>query len=451
MGDYVLKVNDGKAAVATLLDLDAQFERLKKRGLDLQSRVKAHERGYFTPEEDEAAGHLYISYIHTRNALLESVMELHGSGATENSPRAFLLCLGGAMLLVDAAIFLRDTFGDDKTIRDKLNEANPIFGISAGTYDQIQKSLTSPTNNWHLHHAREEFNKRREELLHQAPECKELHQRIEELIRQHQTSLAAYLKERLEVRRSEAAKNLGQNLLGGLVYNIQKSFASLMAELSTQPNHVPGLSKDIDGAAREILRPGDVIITRKEHVFTNYFLPGFWPHGALNLGTTEELINIGLSNLNNFPNHHKRIVDLHPEDPSRALEALKDGVHLRTLSSPLGADSIVILRPKLSQKDIAFALDRALQHDNKPYDFDFDFTRSDRLVCTEVVYRTYDGIADMRFKLTRRAGRMTLSAMDLIQMGLDNRHFEVVATHIPSKDTRLLINQDAVEAVQELS
>ena len=46
---------------------------------------------------------------------------------------------------------------------------------------------------------------------------------------------------------------------------------------------------------------------------------------------------------------------------------------------------------------------------------------------------------------------MTLSAMDLIQMGLDNRHFEVVATHIPSKDTRLLINQDAVEAVQELS
>ena len=43
MGDYVLKVNDGKAAVATLLDLDAQFERLKKRGLDLQSRVKARE------------------------------------------------------------------------------------------------------------------------------------------------------------------------------------------------------------------------------------------------------------------------------------------------------------------------------------------------------------------------------------------------------------------------
>ena len=263
MGDYVLKVNDGKAAVATLLDLDAQFERLKKRGLDLQSRVKARERGYFTPEEDEAAGHLYISYIHTRNALLESVMELHGSGATENSPRAFLLCLGGAMLLVDAAIFLRDTFGDDKTIRDKLNEANPIFGIPAGTYDQIQKSLTSPTNNWHLHRAREEFNNRREELLHQAPECKELHQRIEELVKQHQTSLAAYLKERLEVRRSEAAKNLGQNLLGGLVYNIQKSFASLMAELSTQPNHVPGLSKDIDGAAREILRPGDVIITAK--------------------------------------------------------------------------------------------------------------------------------------------------------------------------------------------
>ena len=84
--------------------------------------------------------------------------------------------------------------------------------------------------------------------------------------------------------------------------------------------------------------------------------------------------------------------------------------------------------------DIARVITRALGHEGKPYDFDFDFTRSDRLVCTEVVYRAYEGIGDVQFELTRRAGRWTLSAEDLLNMAVDGRHFEVVAVYSPSHD-----------------
>jgi len=34
---------------------------------------------------------------------------------------------------------------------------------------------------------------------------------------------------------------------------------------------------------------------------------------------------------------------------------------------------------------------RGLTHEGKPYNFDFDFTRSGRMVCTQVVYRSYEG------------------------------------------------------------
>ena len=37
--------------------------------------------------------------------------------------------------------------------------------------------------------------------------------------------------------------------------------------------------------AVEVCRPGDVLVVRKEYAATNYFLPGYWPHAALVIGS----------------------------------------------------------------------------------------------------------------------------------------------------------------------
>jgi len=87
----------------------------------------------------------------------------------------------------------------------------------------------------------------------------------------------------------------------------------------------------------------------------------------------------------------------------------------------------------------AEAITRGLFHDGKPYDFDFDFTRSDRLVCTEVVYRSYEGIGGLAFELTRRAGRMTLAAEDLLRMAIDRVYFDPMAVYAPSHASDLLV------------
>ncbi|MDH5620158.1 MAG: YiiX/YebB-like N1pC/P60 family cysteine hydrolase, partial [Gammaproteobacteria bacterium] len=109
------------------------------------------------------------------------------------------------------------------------------------------------------------------------------------------------------------------------------------------------------------------------------------------------------------------------------LESRKDGVLLRPLSETLLVDAFVVLRPVLSAGNIRRAVERALLHEGKKYNFDFNFFNSDRVVCTELVYRAFDGLEDIEFTLTERAGRKTLSAEDLLDYALETKSFTPVA------------------------
>ena len=92
---------------------------------------------------------------------------------------------------------------------------------------------------------------------------------------------------------------------------------------------------------------------------------------------------------------------------------------------------MVVLRPSIAREDLGKALARGIAHEGKPYDFDFDFRRADRLVCTEVIYRAYDGVGSINIPLVQRAGRPTLSGSDLIQMGIGATNFTPVAVFAP--------------------
>ena len=88
---------------------------------------------------------------------------------------------------------------------------------------------------------------------------------------------------------------------------------------------------------------------------------------------------------------------------------------------------LLILRPELSKESLAIALTRVCRHEGKGYNFDFDFFRSDQLVCTEVVYRAFDGLDNINFTLVERAGRYSLSAEDIIDCAMSNKGLQLVA------------------------
>jgi hypothetical protein len=179
------------------------------------------------------------------------------------------------------------------------------------------------------------------------------------------------------------------------------------------------VTPDILGSIKSFLRPGDVIVTRHAKALTNLFFPGVWPHAALYVGTPEERRAADISV--DQDKQHRWTGDI------CVLEARKDGVLLRSLQETLTVDAFVVLRPDLEADSIKQAVERALLHEGKQYNFDFNFFNSDRVVCTELVYRAYDGLEGMQFPLQERAGRNTLSAEDLLDFALESGAFTPVA------------------------
>ena len=439
----------GARAVAHVAD---HFERLKLAAADMRSHFGAGDRGYFTPSEDEQVRHLHVSYWQSRNALFELILSYKPEAQPSDHVKqdAFLVAFAAVVLLVDAARYLREQFGDTPAVIDKLNEAEPHFGIPPDSYNIVQQSLTRPLHAWHLYHANQHLLKHRRQLQALADEHEVLQPAmavIKHLGRRARVSPADYAAARARVRAHQLADLVTKSALGRIVYAVQELAGRLIADLYTQRHHHPALPGEIIGQLVPLLAPGDVMISRKEHAFTNYFLPGYWPHASLYLGAAEQLTALGLSDHEQVRPRWPRLACIERGEPRRVVEAQKDGVWIRSLHSPLTCDALAVIRPRIGQDDVARALVRALFHDGKPYDFDFDFTRSDRLVCTEVVYRAYEGVGGIRFELTRRAGRMTLGAQDILTLALEHRFFEPLAVYAPSVCAELATESQADEVL----
>ena len=441
-------------AASTVLTLAEHMESLKGQAIDLVNSVQASTRGFFTPTEDEQTRHLLVSYWQSRNALFELVLSLHkakGVSASER-PVALVISYAGALVLVDVARFLRENFHHRSVVRAKLNEPEPHFGIPEGTYDTVQKSLTSPVHAWHLYHAMSYVTQNWDDLTaccSQQNDLKSVLDLIATLQERLDVSADRFVVARTRVQARSVRTKVRRDLIGRALYGLQKCVSSFMADKYVRLGHHPGLSPEIDRELENQLQPGDVIVVRKEHAFTNYFLPGYWPHAALYIGTVPELQQMRLHEHDNVGPRWSSVEAADPERPHRVLEAMKDGVRIRSLTNPFRSDAVAVIRPKLTKAEIAEAIGRGIFHAGKSYDFDFDFARSDRLVCTEVVYRSFEGVGGIEFGLTRRAGRMTLSAEDLLQKAVDGDGFSVHAVFCPAISTAVTYAESAAEILKQ--
>ncbi|MHB8866023.1 MAG: YiiX/YebB-like N1pC/P60 family cysteine hydrolase [Pirellulaceae bacterium] len=442
-------------SIRTVLHVAEHFVRIKQSAGVLLRELGASSRGFFTPTEDEQVRQLLVSYWHMRNALFELVLENrdYNSATTCEEKRVrFLIAFAGALVLIDAARFLRDNVHGRPIVRHKLNEAEPTFDIPVGVYDRIQKSLTSLVHAWHLYHALRFWEENQTTLRQMAASHKlvaELIELTERLRLRLDVRLEDLVAARLRARGRAFRTHVQRDLLFCAMYGLQKAVSRLLSEKYIQLGHRPALPLTVVDQLRSQLQPGDVLITRKEFALTNYFLPGFWPHAALYVGLESDMEHLQLAGEFMFLSWLPVFRECGPCDEGRVLEALKDGVRLRCVTTPLTCDAIALVRPRLSREHIRDALARGFHFVGRPYDFDFDFSRSDRMVCTEVVYRSYEGVGGLRFALVRRAGRLTLSAEDLMQMALQQQGFEIVGAYAPGFGAQWQWAGDAVRTLQE--
>ena len=181
---------------------------------------------------------------------------------------------------------------------------------------------------------------------------------------------------------------------------------------------------------RRELEPGDILLERREWYLSNIGLPGYWSHAALFIGSSEErakffadyevkqwLIAQGIDSgdfekllKQKWPQAYKASSVLWHEHSPAVIEAISDGVVFTSIEYSAAADSVAVLRPKLSKVEKAKAIVHAFGLSGRPYDFSFDFQRDSALVCTELVYKAYEG--RLQFEIPKVMGHFVLPAND---------------------------------------
>lgn len=381
---------------------------------------RAQQRGWFTPDEDEQIRTRYSQYLSSRMALLSTLQQiesmLQGTKRdwSSNLPY-FVTAFTAACLLVRGSSFIVELARSRPVVWKKLDEPEQRFGLPRYTFTLLHKSTTDRKRRAHFQNAVRFFRDNREEILGLGEQ--ENYRALVAILRTEEESLDQLPKNLWRGRLLYRWFSFLSSHRAGyrrVMFHIFRWSGSAIAELK-QPGIKPsGAPKRITTTQRQALldlaRPGDVFVTRHDDAVSNLFLPGFWPHAALYLGSAKELETL----IGSIP----PAVRARYRDSVRFLEAKKDGVRLRPAEETLSVDACLLLRPPLEASTLADALTRALSHEGKLYDFLFDFRTADRLACTEVIYRTYHGFPPVSYELRQKAGRACIPAEDMIDQSL---------------------------------
>ncbi len=382
-------------------------------------------RGEFRPAEDEAIGFWFARFLTVRDNLWNVINDvrtiLYNPAepiSDDDEQRYFLVGYAAVCILIRLDRVMLFEVGYHSLIQRKLNEPFPEFRIPRKQYTEIFSAFVDQSNVFAIREAIQFAKKSRRKLLKLsrdsdvgfiAQQICEFEASLNPSKLSHVKRAWSYLSHKWRRRGVVSAEKLFATVLEG--------FGRTASQLCDM-EHKQVTSSTVHSIA-EFLQSGDVIVTRHAKALTNLFFPGFWPHAALYVGTPEQRqaanIKIGPEKEHLWVNN------------ICVLEAKKDGVLLRPLRDTLTVDTFVILRPKLTPQSISNAIERALLHEGKQYNFDFNFFNSDRIVCTELIYRAYDGLEGLEFPLRERAGRKTMSAEDLLDFALDTDAFTPVA------------------------
>lgn len=400
------------AVIAGLGELEARFRKF-------EAGLAAGERSYYRPEDDEEIRRMLVRYLSFRAALLRTVWtyQRHEEVADERTRlRALLLHYAAAAVAYDYAVrFVRAFDGSPLAIR-KLNEAEPRWDLPAGTYDAIRANLAHVAHRRWLEAGWQNYHATLPRWTVLGLREGEPYGRFHDAIATAGENTARLSEKLLSYKLQTALADVGKFAHGGW-YRASSAVSTLIGDTRIrEPRGRAGLvTPELLAALRPRLRPGDIVIERRNWYLSNAFLPGYWPHAAMYVGTGDELRALGLENDPRVARHLAALARRDAAGHARAfIEAVSEGVVFTSAEHSVGeADSVAVLRLRATPEQIKEVIARAFSHAGKPYDFDFDFFSADKLVCTEVVHRACGNLIE--FPLVKILGTKTLPAVEIVR------------------------------------
>lgn len=398
---------------------------LETKALLLRESFAGGERSYYSVADDNAVRQALWSYLSYRKALLRLVWYYQNFAQARDERlrlRAQLLETAAAAALYEYSVrFVTEFDRSEETIK-KLNEGEPRWGIPPDAYDTIRKNLARADNHRTIEAFFKQYHQAESDFERLGLKDDEPYARMHAAIAKAQDSIA-------ELGRSVWTEELALTAreTKALGYEAYYAGQSLVATwIGDTMVRKPREGRTLIGEAqvnalKKKLQPGDILLERRNWFLSNMFLPGYWPHAAMYVGTAEDIERLGLKDDPIVAKHWAQFAAADAEGHHHVIiEALSEGIVCASLEHSIGGgDSTAVLRPKLSEEKIKQAIVRAFSHLGKPYDFEFDFFSNDKIVCTELVYRCYQEEVD--FPLVDVMGRQTLPAIEIVRKFANDR------------------------------
>jgi hypothetical protein len=343
---------------------------LRRDFLSLRKSGRWREVGYFSAQESDRLEELLFRYHAIHSRLLE-IAERY-AGFENSSPGGKLRMDAHGQILAQAK-FAVEAFAGDEVAIEKMNQRFPRSEIPARTYDHLLEVLDP------------------------------------ELGRQ-----VKHLSRKVEDRLSLSS------------YEVQAEVFFRVSRFKSPRAHLIHFSEAQKKQVIEMLEPGDIILTYTSGYISSVFIPGKFKHAIVYVGSVNDRKKAGLlSSKGAFPGgafrRKKWREDVLQSQtskglPANVIEAVAEGVKFSNLEYLMDThvNRLAVIRPLLTPQQRSVYLSRVFSYLGQEYDFEFDFADASRQVCTEVVYRSLNGIAGIDYKLKRHSGRLAMTADDMI-------------------------------------
>lgn len=380
---------------------------------------------------------VYVDHLIAFESWTDSYRKFYLIANRERHAEAFLIAYASYVTKFSSGLRFIDRTINNNLYEKKLDDPNPESGLPGGLYARLK---------WNTIHVKDVSNllagyqyyqalmpKYRKLGLTDSAETAWMFNHIDE----HYRYAASLLKVKTPELFAKNGIDVLQEKSFGIWFPLQRNVSQFMGETRVKRGNRYLITNEQLSRMQRELRPGDIIVERRNWYLSNVGLPGFWPHAELYVGSLDEMKKFFDDPMVNdhyrARGSYKTFVDYlngrfpekmqqfarkdHEGHVYRIIEAVGEGVKFSSLEEGAGADYIGVIRPRLSKLDIAKAIEEAFVYLGRPYDFNFDFLTDHGIVCSELIYKIYkkgNGKKGIGFMLRDIAGRKAMPANDIV-------------------------------------
>lgn len=220
---------------------------------------------------------------------------------------------------------------------------------------------------------------------------------------------------------------------------VSKMFGNTAGMIVVRRGTMESLSDKEKSVIINKMEPMDILLEKAPFRLTDYFIPGYWCHVGVWAGNENQLKALGvwdsLPKLYDLavkkygysgPNFHVSIRSGH-----HIIESLRPGVQINTLDNFLNIDDLGVIRfTAQSDENKKTYLLNAFSQIGKNYDFSFNVESTDEIVCSELVYASFE---DLVWDTKKQMGRYTISPDQVARKLITDKRFAPVLLYLNGK------------------